>query len=184
MEQSRRAKSHGCQSGGTLRTTATRGWRSDGFTGAGDGEENGAGWAAVSRSSSSEDSEPVRRSRPCTRWSLSVLLAVLERGGLAMSTNRLGWLGLSQGRTRSLTLPAQLRGPCNGEGRYQGGGIGQTRERDKRGWGKRTLFWPLCPTPSFSGISALSPGTLDLLIILSQPCLIYWLTSGDEEGER
>lgn len=32
MEQRRRAKSQGCQGGGTLRTTATRGWRRDGWT--------------------------------------------------------------------------------------------------------------------------------------------------------
>lgn len=31
MEQRRRAKSHGCQGVGTLRTTATRGWRSEAF---------------------------------------------------------------------------------------------------------------------------------------------------------
>lgn len=33
METRRRVKSHGCQGGGTLRTTATRGWRREGCTG-------------------------------------------------------------------------------------------------------------------------------------------------------
>ena len=45
MEQRRRAKSQGCQGGGTLSTTATRGCSSDGWTdeGAGGGDEGAGG---------------------------------------------------------------------------------------------------------------------------------------------
>ncbi|VTO84292.1 unnamed protein product [Fusarium graminearum] len=39
MENSRRAKSQGCHGVGTLRTTATRGWRRDGCTGGTSSEE-------------------------------------------------------------------------------------------------------------------------------------------------
>jgi hypothetical protein len=40
MDTSRRAKSQGCQGGGTLRRTASRGWRSDEWTAALEGKED------------------------------------------------------------------------------------------------------------------------------------------------